>query len=103
VSSTCRKKKSEPNRRGVRASVGGEERGGGRHIDELVRHHVRVEVRLLEDLLHRRRLGERVEERLASLAQRALHRLDDRHEEGAQEGWLLAHLREERHGARRGR
>mmetsp|Transcript_28572 Transcript_28572/g.93113 ORF Transcript_28572/g.93113 Transcript_28572/m.93113 type:complete len:246 (+) Transcript_28572:237-974(+) len=62
------------------------------HIDELVRHHVRVEVRLLEDLLHRRRPGERVEERLASLAQRALHRLDDRHEEGAQEGWLLAHV-----------
>ena len=29
---------------------------------------------------------------LSSLAQRALHRLDDRHEEGAQEGWLLAHL-----------
>ena len=58
------KKKSEPTRRGARLGWRGEA-GHGPHIDELVRHHVRVEVRLLEDLLHRRRLGERVEERLA--------------------------------------
>ena len=62
------------------------------YVDKLIRHLIGVVVWLLEDLLDGGRLGERVKERLAALAEGALHALDEWHDDWAEDRRLLRRM-----------